>query len=291
MNRQKLKKTLIAFLLMSICTVSLSTSMHAEPDDEAAALRRENIRLRMRVSELERLLQNRGATLSSLDGEYQAGGFFSLADRWDEFEDPDDILTPGGLKPLNHIDTILVIPQDDALNRYIDIYTVARGKNMISILQRFDRYRTLFEKTFTRYDVPKDFAVLSIVESAVNPKAVSHAGAVGMWQIMESAASQYGLRVTKAVDERLDVAKATDAAARILRDNYRRFGDWGMAVMAYNCGAGRMERALQACGEDLTYENLYANLPRETREYLPALVAAMYVNSNRIILFPETINK
>lgn len=263
----------------------------AGPDDEAAQLRRENIKLRMRISELERLLSGRGATLSSLDGEYQAGGFFSLADKWDEFAEPDDILSSSGLKPLSRIDTILVIPQDEALNRYIDIYTVARSKNMIGILRRYDRYRPQFEKTFIRYGVPKDFVALAIVESAVNPKAVSHAGAVGMWQIMKSAASQYGLRVNDAVDERLDVARATDAAARILRDNYRRFGDWGMAVMAYNCGPGRMEKAVAACGDDLTYENLYAHLPRETRDYLPALVAAMFVNSNRMVLFPETINK
>ena len=275
------------FLLLE----GISVTATAGPDDEATQLRRENIKLRMRISELERLLSGRGATLSSLDGEYKAGEFFSLADKWDEFTEPDDILSSSGLKPLNRIDTILVIPQDDALNRYIDIYTVGRSKNMVSILRRFDRYRPQFEKTFAKYGVPKDFVMLSIVESAVNPKAVSHAGAVGMWQIMKSAASQYGLRVNDAVDDRLDVAKATDAAARILRDNYRRFGDWGMAVMAYNCGAGRMEKAVAACGDDLTYENLYANLPRETRDYLPALVAAMFVNSNRMVLFPETINK
>lgn len=283
-------KTLITILITALVAVTGFTA-RGHGDDDAAALRRENIRLRMRVSELERLLQNRTTTLSSLDGAYNAGGFFSLADKWDEFTEPDDIFSASGLVPLSRIDTILVIPQDDALNRYLDIYTVARSKSMISILRRFDRYRPQFEKTFAKYGVPTDFVTLSIVESAVNPKAVSHAGAVGMWQIMASAASQYGLRVTSATDDRYDVAKATDAAARILRDNYRRFGDWGMAVMAYNCGAGRMEKAVAACGEDLTYENLYANLPRETREYLPALVAAMYVNSNRMVLFPETINK
>lgn len=283
-------KSICVFVAICLSGLALAPGA-ARHDDDTAQLRRENIRLRMRVAELERLLEGRGATLSSLDEGYAAGEFFSLTDRWDEFSEPDDVLSSGGLAPLERIDTILVIPHDEALTRYIDIYTVARSKSMVAILRRFDRYRPQFEKTFARYGVPRDFVMLSIVESAVNPKAVSHAGAVGMWQIMKSAASQYGLRVSDAVDDRLDVGRATDAAARILRDNYRRFGDWGMAVMAYNCGAGRMEKAVAACGDNLTYENLYAHLPRETREYLPALVAAMYVNSNRIILFPESVNK
>lgn len=285
----KIKNICVFMIFILLATVIISAS--TVPDDETAQLRRENIRLRLRIAELERIIGGRNATLSSLDGEYNAGGFFSLADKWDEFAEPDDILSSSGLKPLSRIDTILVIPQDEVLNRYIDIYTVARSKNMVSILRRYDRYRAQFERTFAKYGVPRDFTALAIIESAVNAKAVSHAGAVGMWQIMPGAATQYGLRVNASTDERLDVARATDAAARILRDNYRRFGDWGMAVMAYNCGPGRMDKAIATCGDDLTYENLYANLPRETREYLPALVAAMFVDSNRMVLFPETTNK
>ena len=144
------------FFLAAALLVSAASASAPAPDDDAAQLRRENIQLRMRVAELERALRGRGGSLSSLDGEYRSGGFFSLADRWDEFSEPDDILSSGGLVPLSRIDTILVIPQDDALSRYIDIYTVARGKSMVGILRRFDRYRPQFEKAFAKYGVPKD---------------------------------------------------------------------------------------------------------------------------------------
>ena len=105
-----------------------------------------------------------------------------------------------------------------------------------------------------------------------------------MWQIMPETARQYGLKVSETVDERFAVEKATYVAARVLRDAYNKFGDWGQAIMSYNCGPGRMQSVLKAVDDEPTYEDLYRRVPRETREYLPALVAAMYVNANRTLL-------
>lgn len=252
-------------------------------DQELARLRRDNIRLRGRVAELEKQLSGKNSRMSSLDGEYDASGFYSLLDKWDNLENTIKDDDPG-LLSISRVDTILVIPQDDVLNKYIELYTMQRGGNMVKILKRYDAYRPMFAKAFRKYGIPEEFAALAIVESAVNPKAVSHAGAVGMWQIMPATARQYGLKVTDDIDERYNIERATYAAARILRDAYARFGDWGQAIMSYNCGPGRIQSALKDLSDEPTYEDIYRRVPRETREYLPALVAAMYVNANRTLL-------
>ncbi len=256
---------------------------------ELARLRRENIRLRVKVDSLQRIVDRGRGGISSLDEAPDEGdGFFSLLSIWDEFEEEGDGSGFGGdLKALSQVDTLFGIPEDDVVRRYIDMYTVGRGAAMIRVLQRYDRALPDIRKVFERYGIPEEITMLAIVESAVNPRARSHAGAAGMWQLMPDAARERGLRVTAAVDDRYDVARSTVAAAKILSDARKRFGSWGPAVMSYNCGPGRMQKALDQCGGDVTYERLYALLPRETRDYLPALVAAMYVNANRRLLFPQ----
>lgn len=260
-------------------------------DTELARLRRENIRLRAKVDSLQRLVGRDHGGISSLDympDEYN-DGFYSVISVWDEFEDDmnDFGYTYGSnMVPLSKVDTLLRIPEDDVVRRYINIYTVGKARNMVSILRRYDQRLPRMRAVFKKYGVPEELTLLAIVESAMNPKARSHAGAVGLWQLMPDAARQYGLKVNDTVDERLDPDKATVAAARILADAKKRFGDWGPAVMSYNCGAGRMQRVINECGEDVTYEDMYRRLPRETRDYLPALVAAMFVNANRLLLFP-----
>lgn len=272
---------LATLLLLAAATFTASSAQ--DPQQELARLRRDNIRLRNKVETLQKELDRRNSRMSSLDGEYDESGFFSLVDRWEEFND-DGIDNTKGLITLSKIDTILCIPQDDVLDKYIDIYTTVRGRNMTKILHRYDRYLPSIKKVFRKNGIPEEFAALAIVESAVNPRAVSHAGAVGMWQIMEDTARQYGMTVSFTTDDRYNVEKSTAVAAKILKNAYRRFGDWGQAVMSYNCGPGRMQTALERAGENPTYEDIYRNVPRETREYLPALVAAMYVNANRPLL-------
>ena len=277
-----IRKTIISFIIMVYTCAGAS----AQANPEIARLRSENIRLRNRIATLEREVSRQSSRMSSLDGEYDGSGFYSLADRWDEFDDSG--LDDGRVLPVSKVDTILCIPEDDVLNKYIDIYSTLRGRSMIRILHRYDRHLPMIKKVFRKYGVPEDFAALAIVESAVNAKAVSHAGAVGMWQIMESTAKQYGMTVTFSKDDRYDIEKSTVVAARILRDAYKRFGDWGLAIMSYNCGPGRIQSVLSTTGDAPSYDVLYRYVPRETREYLPALVAAMYVSANRTLLLPET---
>ena len=117
---------------------------------------------------------------------------------------------------------------------------------------------------------------LPVIESALNPKAVSRVGATGLWQFMLTTGKQYGLEVNSLVDERRDPVKASYAAARYLRDLYRVFGDWNLVIAAYNCGPGNINKAIHRAGGEKDYWQLYPYLPAETRGYVPAFIAANY---------------
>lgn len=143
------------------------------------------------------------------------------------------------------------------------------------ILRRFARYEETFREIFAKAGVPEDIAALCIVESGVNPRAESPAGAVGMWQFMEETAVGCGLTVTGLRDDRLDPIRSAYAATRYLKREYRRFGDWSLAIASYNCGPGGIQKAMKKAGSD-RYEDLSAYLPKETQAYLPRLIAAIY---------------
>ena len=137
-------------------------------------------------------------------------------------------------------------------------------------------YFPVFEETFVRYGLPLELKYMAIVESMLNPVARSRAGACGMWQFMYSTARSYGLEINSYVDERYDFEKSVDAAARYLRDAYKIFGDWSLAISAYNCGAGNVSKAIRRAGGSMDYWDIYPYLPRETRGYVPAFVGVMY---------------
>ena len=140
---------------------------------------------------------------------------------------------------------------------------------------------TLRRAILAEEEVPQELRYLAMAESGLNPKARSWAGAVGMWQFMPSTGRRYGLSINAWVDERQDPEKATRAAARHLRDLYEEFGDWHLAMAAFNCGAGCVRRAVRrADGEDPSYWDAYDYLPRETRGYVPMFIAAAHVMQN-----------
>ena len=145
-------------------------------------------------------------------------------------------------------------------------------------LRRVQVYGPMIDHILAEEDVPQDLKYLAMAESGLNPRARSWAGAVGMWQFMPSTGRRYGLSVNPWVDERRDPEKATRAAARHLRDLYEQFGDWHLAMAAFNCGAGCVRQALRRTdAEDPTYWDAYDYLPRETRGYVPMFIAAAHV--------------
>ena len=178
-----------------------------------------------------------------------------------------------------------VIPMD--INRLVErsLNYLKRSPSHVSRLQtRADTYFPMVEQILAEEGVPDELKYLAMVESALNPRARSHAGAAGMWQFIPATGRAYGLRVTREVDDRLDPEKATRAAARHLRDLYERFGDWHLALAGYNCNpaviARAVRRAQDRTGRRATFWDIYNNIPRETRNYVPMFIATSLVLSN-----------
>jgi len=140
-------------------------------------------------------------------------------------------------------------------------------------------YFPLFEEQLDKYNIPLELKYLAIVESALNPRAGSHVGAKGLWQFMYGTGKVYGLKVTSLIDDRYDPLKATVAACEHLRDLYDIYGNWSLALAAYNSGAGNVNKALRRSGNVKSYWAIWPFLPRETRGYVPAFIAVNYVMS------------
>ena len=159
---------------------------------------------------------------------------------------------------------------------YIKTYVQVQTEKSRNMLGKQLTYFPLYEAKMKEYGVPEDLKFLSVVESALNPKAVSRVGATGLWQFMPSTGGEYGLRTNSAVEDRSNPVKSTDAAARHLRDLYKQFDDWALALAAYNSGAGRVNGAIRRAGSR-NFWKIMPYLPQETRNYVPAFIAATYV--------------
>ncbi len=166
---------------------------------------------------------------------------------------------------------------DPAVRSYINTYTVKRRDRTEAMLGRTAIYYPLFEKLLAEYGLPTDLKYLSVVESALNAQAVSRSGAVGLWQFMKPTGRECGLSINSTVDERKDPEKATKAAIQYLAKQYKRYGNWELALAAYNGGAGRVNRAIKR-GRSKNFWKIRRHLPRETRNYVPAFIAATYIN-------------
>ena len=180
------------------------------------------------------------------------------------------------LQRLAAMNSFITLPFNETVRNYMILYSEKMPTKMSHILGLCQYYMPIFEETFAKYDMPLELKYMAIIESALNPVAVSRAGAKGMWQFMYRTATLYGLKIDSFVDERLDPVKSADAAARYLRDSYSIFGDWNLAISAYNCGAGNVNKAIKRAGGKTDFWSIYEFLPRETRGYVPAFVGAMY---------------
>ena len=180
---------------------------------------------------------------------------------------------------LSSLPTIVEMPYNYITRNSIDAY-MGRNRKVISFaLGMMPIYEDLFVEALLKYNVPLELKYLPIVESALKPKAYSRAGAAGMWQFIYGTGRKYGLQVNSLVDDRYDIAKASEAAAHHLRDLYDMFGDWSLAISAYNCGPGNSTKAITRAGGKRDFWDIYPYLPRETRGYLPAFIAVNYAMS------------
>ncbi|MBK8498974.1 MAG: LysM peptidoglycan-binding domain-containing protein [Flavobacteriales bacterium] len=163
---------------------------------------------------------------------------------------------------------------------YIDLYAVRKREMTSRMLGLAELYFPLFEEHLDRYGIPLEMKYLAVVESALNPAARSRAGAVGLWQFMLPTGKLYGLKADSYVDERHDVYKSTDAACRYLKYLHHLYGNWELALAAYNCGPGNVNKAIRRSGGVKDYWKIYDHLPRETRGYVPAFIAVNYIFSH-----------
>lgn len=178
-------------------------------------------------------------------------------------------------KRLDSIRNVIPMDYNEYVQKYIDVYT-GRKNMMGKMLGMSSYYFPIFEKALKAYNIPDELKYLPIIESAMNPHAVSRVGATGLWQFMFTTAKGYGLNMDNFVDERKDPVQASFAAAAYFRDAYESLGDWLLAIAAYNCGAGNVNRAIQKANSRDFWE-IRPYLPQETRNYVPAFIAAVYV--------------
>lgn len=160
---------------------------------------------------------------------------------------------------------------------YIRVYAVDKRKQMAKMLGLTKVYFPLFEEKLREYNIPNEMKYLAIVESALNPTAVSRAGARGLWQFMGGTGRMYGLQTSSFIEDRYDPYKSTVAACEHLQDLYRIFGDWFLVLAAYNSGAGNVKKAIRLAGGARDYWEIWPYLPQETRGYVPAFIAVTYV--------------
>ena len=185
---------------------------------------------------------------------------------------PDSII----IKRLESINSYITLPYNETVRGYIILYAEKMPTMLAHMLSLAEYYFPIFEETLNAYDMPLELKYMAVIESALNPTAVSRARAKGMWQFIYHTAKTYGLKINTYVDERFDPIKAADAAARYLKDAYDVFGDWNLAISSYNCGLGNVNKAIRRAGGKKDFWEIYRYLPRETRGYVPAFVGAMY---------------
>ena len=180
------------------------------------------------------------------------------------------------IERIRQMNSFITLPYNDIVKNYIILYSEKMSTKMSEILGLSKYYMPIFEEILNRYDMPEELKAMAVIESALNPRAVSRAGAKGMWQFMYATAKMYDLHIDSFVDERLDPVKSAEAAAQYLKDSYEIFGDWNLAIASYNCGAGNVNRAIRRSGGKRAFWDIYPYLPRETRGYVPAFVGALY---------------
>lgn len=198
------------------------------------------------------------------------------------FEEPESEFFPLSDSPeviqsrLDSIQQAIPLTYNERIHAFINYFTIKDRDYTRMVLSRTDRYFPLFEKYLAQYNLPQELKYLAIVESGLNPKAISRAQAVGLWQFMPATGRYFGLHNNGYIDDRMDPEKSTEAACKYLKQLYTMFNDWELALAAYNSGPGNVRKAIRRSGYKKKFWEIYRYLPRETRSYLPQFVAIAY---------------
>jgi len=263
---------MMKFPLIALLFLSISLNSFAQESDTTMA---------------ETLLED-DPVLAAIDSMMASGYFESLG-----FNDnPEELNTNGyAVDSIPVFDSLTYAKRFEVLNAnspfslvyngyiqgYINLYAKRRRKTTAKMLGLAPVYFPIFEENLDKYNMPLELKYLPIIESALNPKAKSRVGAGGLWQFMYRTGKMFDLEVTSYYDERSDVYKSTDAACQYLKSLHKMYADWNMALAAYNCGPGNVNKAIRRSGGKRTYWGIRNYLPRETRGYVPAFIAVNYV--------------
>ena len=217
------------------------------------------------------------ADMDSLYWDWQSKNFLSIDENCVMTTENPSISDSIYIDRLSRIPSIIEMPFNEIVKKHIEAYTTRLRNKVSFILAAANFYMPLFEEALDTYDLPLELKYLPIIESALNPTALSRQRASGLWQFMLKTGKIYGLENNSLVDERRDPIKSTWAAARYLKDLYNIYKDWNLALAAYNCGPGNVNKAIRRAGGATDYWEIYPFLPKETRGYVPGFIAANYV--------------
>jgi len=181
------------------------------------------------------------------------------------------------IQRLEKTEQVIDLAYNPAVLSFIKMYTERKRDQVERMIGLSEYYFPMFEEILDKHDLPLELKYLSIIESALDPAATSRVGAMGLWQFMYGTGKLMGLEITSFVDERRDPVKSSEAAARYLKYLYDVYNDWHLAIAAYNCGPGNVNKAIRRSGGKTNYWELYYLLPRETRGYVPLFIAATYM--------------
>jgi membrane-bound lytic murein transglycosylase D len=187
-------------------------------------------------------------------------------------EYPDSVI----IERLSRIPSVVNLTYNKIVKAHMKVYLQKKREMSETILGLTEYYFPIIEPILDKYKLPYELKYMAIIESALNPRARSRVGASGLWQFMYFTGKSYGLKIDSYIDERYDPVKATKAACEYMIDMYEMFGDWSLVIAAYNCGAGNVKKAIRRSGKR-NYWDIYYHLPRETRGYIPAFIAASYM--------------
>ncbi len=178
---------------------------------------------------------------------------------------------------IDSLNSAIQLSYNDIVRNFIEMYMVKKREQVAAMIGLSEYYFPIFEEALAARGLPLELKYLPVIESALNPVAKSRARACGLWQFMYPTGKMYKLEINSFIDERFDPVKSTDAAVRYLNDLYNIYEDWILVIAAYNCGPGNVNKAIRRSGGKKNYWDIYYHLPRETRGYVPAFIAAMYV--------------